>query len=294
MRRGFDPRAPRVLFTLKLKHPEQDFTMSQSARLRGIEMAFDDTGRGAPVVLLHGFPFNRTMWRGQVEALSATHRVIAPDLRGMGETSAPSAEAATMAEMAEDVSALLDELGVRQRVVLGALSMGGYVALAFCRKFPHRVRALVLADTRAQADDEEGKRKREETARRALSEGMTAVADAMLPKLLAPATREQDPALVERVREMILKTKPVGAAAALRGMARRPDQTDFLQRILAPALILVGSEDQITPPDDSEVLRREIRGSRLEVLDGAAHLSNLERPAEFNRALETFLGDIEP
>jgi pimeloyl-ACP methyl ester carboxylesterase len=183
---------------------------------------------------------------------------------------------------------------VRQRVVLGGLSMGGYVALAFYRRFPHRVRALVLADTRAQGDDEDGKRTREETARLALSEGMAPVAEAMLPKLLAPATHEQDPGLVERVRAMILSTKLIGAAAALRGMALRPDQTDFLPRILSPTLVLVGAEDKLTPLADSEVMRREIRGSRLEVLDGAAHLSNLERPAEFNRALKTFLADIEP
>jgi pimeloyl-ACP methyl ester carboxylesterase len=134
-------------------------------RVREIELAYDDVGAGVPVVLLHGFPFNRTLWREQVEALGGSYRVVAPDLRGHGETTATT-EPATMEEMARDVAALLDEMQIG-RPVLGGLSMGGYVALAFCRLFPRRVRALMLADTRAQADTEDGKRAREETAGRA-------------------------------------------------------------------------------------------------------------------------------
>lgn len=261
-------------------------------RVREIELAYEDVGEGVPVVLLHGFPFNRTLWREQVEALRESHRVVTPDLRGHGETTA-TAGPATMEEMARDVTALLDELRI-ERAVLGGLSMGGYVALAFCRLFPRRVRALLLADTRPQADTEETRRNREESARRALAEGMTVIADAMLPKLFAHTTHMQHPERVKRVREMILATKPEGAAAALRGMAARRDQTNFLANILQPTLIIVGGEDQITPPQDSEVMRREIRGSRLEIIEGAGHVSNLERPAEFNRALLRFLRDIQP
>lgn len=261
-------------------------------RVREIELAYDDVGAGVSVVLLHGFPFNRTLWREQADALADSHRVVTPDLRGHGETTATS-EPATMEEMARDVAALLDELKI-ERAVIGGLSMGGYVALAFYRLFPRRVRALLLADTRAQADTEEAKRGREETAERALSEGMTAIADAMLPKLLSHTTHMKEPAKVARVREMILKTKPVGAAAALRGMALRRDQTSLLANIFQPALVIVGSEDQITPPADSETLRREIRGSRLQVIEGAGHVSNIERPQEFNAALLKFLRDIQP
>ncbi|HEX8161306.1 MAG TPA: alpha/beta fold hydrolase [Pyrinomonadaceae bacterium] len=261
-------------------------------RARGIEMAYDEAGSGVPVVLLHGFPFNRTMWRDQVAALKDSHRVVAPDLRGHGETTVPT-EPATMEEMARDVAALLDELQIG-RPVLGGLSMGGYVALAFCRLFPRRVRALVLADTRPQADTEAAKLAREETARRALAEGMTPICDAMLPKLLSHTTHMKHPEAVERVREMILATKPEGAAAALRGMAARRDQTGLLADILQPTLVVVGGEDQITPPADSELMRREIRGSRLEVIEGAGHVSNVERPAEFNAALTKFLRDLQP
>ena len=266
--------------------------MRRTARVHGIEMAYDDAGSGAAVVLLHGYPFNRSMWREQSEALSQNYRVIAPDLRGLGETP-PSDEPATMAEMAREVAALLDELEIK-RVTLGGLSMGGYVALAFYRRFSLRVRALILADTRPQADTEQAQRNREEQAQKILKEGMQSIADDFLKKVLTPATLSEKPETVALVREMILKTAPQGAANALRGMAARPDQTAFLEQILAPTLILVGSEDQLTPPADAQLMHREIRGARLEIIEGASHLSNLERPAEFNLALERFLDALQP
>jgi pimeloyl-ACP methyl ester carboxylesterase len=264
------------------------------ARVRGIELAYEASGEGLPVVLLHGFPFNRTLWREQVEALRERYTVITLDLRGHGETPATTGDApATMEEMARDVSALLDELRIDVPVVLGGLSMGGYVALAFYRLFPERVRALLLADTRPHADTEEARLNRAETATRALREGMTTIADTMLPKLLAPATHAEHPQIVRRVRDMILQTDPQGAAAALRGMAVRADQTELLREISCPALIVVGSLDTITPPADAEVMQREIRGSRLVVIEGASHVSNVERPDEFNRAFEKFLGELD-
>jgi pimeloyl-ACP methyl ester carboxylesterase len=261
-----------------------------TARVRGIEVAYDDQGGGTPLVLLHGFPFDRSMWRGQARDLGATCRVIAPDLRGQGET--PLGDATlTMGEMAEDVAALLDGLGVG-RVVLGGLSMGGYVAFEFLRRFPRRVRALVLADTRPQADTDEARSTREETARRALSDGMAPIADSMLPKLLSANTREGRPDVVERVRAMMLGASPEGAAAALRAMAVRRDQTDLLPEIDVPVLILVGVEDPITPPSDAEAMAAKIKGSRLVRIEGAAHLSNVERPEEFDRALAEFVGGL--
>ena len=258
------------------------------ARVRGIEMAYDDTGGSGPaLVLLHGFPFDRSIWGSQAEALGGEFRVVAPDLRGMGETTSGVGDL-TIEAMAEDVAALLDELGLG-RVVVGGLSMGGYVAFEFLRKFPGRVRALVLADTRPQADTEEGRRAREENAQRALKEGMTPVVESMLPKLLAPATLGRGGGVVESVRASMLGTSPEGAAAALRAMAGRRDQTDLLPSVSVPTLILVGAEDAITPPADAEAMRAKIAGSRLTVLDGAGHLSNVERPEEFNRALLEFL-----
>ncbi|HEX8845717.1 MAG TPA: alpha/beta fold hydrolase [Pyrinomonadaceae bacterium] len=260
--------------------------------VRGIKMAYDDVGSGPPVVLLHGYPFNRSMWREQRDALAAGYRVITPDLRGHGATPATT-DSATMDEMAEDTAALLDELRIK-RVVMGGLSMGGYVALAFCRCFGLRVRALILADTRPQADTDEVRRNREQQAEKIQRDGMQAIADDFLGKVLTPATLAEKPEVVARVREMIVRTDPKGAVNALRGMAARRDQTDFLPEIIAPTLIIVGSEDRLTPPADAEQMHHEIRGSRLEIIEGASHLSNLERPAELNRALKSFLDELGP
>lgn len=259
--------------------------------VRGIEIAYDDVGSGPAVVLLHGYPFNRSMWSDQVEELRKNHRVIVPDLRGHGE-SAVTPGPATMESMALDVASLLESLNI-SRATIGGLSMGGYVALAFYRLFPLRVRSLVLADTRAQADTDEGKQNREQQAEKALREGLGVIADALLPKLLAPKTVTERPDIVRRLREMMLGTQPEGAASALRGMAVRMDQTSFLSRIISPTLILVGRNDAITPPTDSELMHKEIGGSRLQILDGAGHVSNLERAEEFNRAFIKFLNDVE-
>jgi pimeloyl-ACP methyl ester carboxylesterase len=259
--------------------------------VRGIEIAYDDVGSGPSVVLLHGYPFNRSMWRDQVVELQQHHRVIIPDLRGHGE-SAVTESPATMQRMAGDVASLLETLNI-SRATIGGLSMGGYVALAFYRLFPLRVRSLVLADTRAQEDTEEAKQNREKQAEKALQEGMEGIADALLPKLLAAQTVAKRPEIVKRVRKMIVETVPEGAAAALRGMAQRQDQTSFLSRIIAPTLIMVGSEDALTPVADAEVMHREIGGSRLQVIEGAGHVSNIENPEEFNKALVKFLRDVE-
>src|SRR5690242_1837860 len=256
-------------------------------RVDDIQLAYTDTGLGQPVVLLHGYPFNRSLWTEQVGALSNSYRVITPDLRGLGESdSRPGA--ATMNRMAQDVAELLDHLEV-SRAVVGGLSMGGYVALAFYKQFPSRVRALILADTRAQADTEEAKQTRAQQAEKAISEGMAGIADAMLPKLLTPETVSKHPEVVKRVRDMMLKTKPEGAAAALRGMAERDDQTELLAKIAVPTLILVGAEDAITPVADSEKMHAAIAGSRLVVIENAGHVSNFERTEQFNDALLSFL-----
>lgn len=260
-----------------------------SAQINNLKLTYTDTGIGRPVVLIHGYPFNRSLWTEQLIVLSTTYRVIAPDLRGFGESDAASGTA-TMNLMAEDVAQLMDHLKIPQAAI-GGLSMGGYVALAFYKQFPSRVRAFVLADTRAQADTEEAKQTRFQQAEKALSEGMPGIADAMLPKLLTPETVSKRPEIVRRVRDMMLKTKPEGAAAALRGMAERDDQTELLANITPPTLILVGAEDAITPVADSEKMHRAIAGSRLVVFENAGHVSNLERTEQFNDALLEFLNE---
>lgn len=275
---------------------------AKSARVRGIELAYTDSGQGTAVLLLHGYPFDRSMWRGQIEVLSAKgFRAVAPDLRGLGETSdklkfvAPEdqrqAEARrtnTMDDMARDAAALLDELKVNETVVCG-LSMGGYVAFEFAKLFPAKVRGLILAGTRAPADNEKEKQGRLAQIEQMLAEGMAPIAEATLPKLLAPRTLSEKPEVVARTREMILKADPRGAAAAQRGMAARRDYSEDLAEIRVPTLIMVGREDPIRPVADSEFMQRGIRDSRLEIIEDAAHMTNLEQPEVFNKTLMDFV-----
>lgn len=271
--------------------------------LRGIEMAYTDVGSGRVVLLLHGFPFDKSMWKEQIDFLQDTgFRAIAPDLPGLGETVAQtlvcgspderhrlkSVPPTTMDEMARCAAALLDELNVEAAAVCG-LSMGGYVAFEFAHLFPLRVRALILAGTRAPADNNKEKEVREQQAQRMLAEGMSFVTEATLPKLLAPRTLSEKPDVIARVREMILKADPRGAAAAQRGMALRRDYSADLDKICMPTLIIVGREDPIRPVADAELMHRGIRNSQLAILEDAAHMTNLEQPETFNHALLKFL-----
>jgi 3-oxoadipate enol-lactonase len=255
-----------------------------------VQLAYTDAGSGPAVVLIHGYPFNRTLWNEQVSALKSEFRVVTPDLRGFGESESTRGTV-TMNQMAQDVAQLLDHLGIRNAVI-GGLSMGGYVALAFVKLFSERVQALVLADTRPQADTDEAKKTRAQQSQKALAEGMAGITDAMLPKLLTPETVSKRPELVKRVRDMMLRTKPEGAAAALLGMSERDDQTQLLSQITVPTLIMVGRDDAITPLADSETMHRGIVGSRLEVFDHAGHVSNLEQTESFNEVLRTFLREV--
>ena len=261
-----------------------------TTRIDDIELAYDDVGVGHAVVLIHGYPFNRSLWTEQTDALTSRFRVVTPDLRGFGESDS-SEGPVTMNRMAQDVAELMDQLGIEQAVI-GGLSMGGYVALAFIKQFPSRVKALVLADTRAQADTEEGKQTRHQQADKALSEGMAGIADAMLPKLLTPDTVSKRPEVVKRVRDMMLKTKPQGAASALLGMAERDDLSDFISTIRVPTMIVVGREDALTPLADSEKMQSKIAPSRLVVIENAGHVSNLEQTEQFNFALIRFLDRV--
>ena len=252
-------------------------------------LAHADVGRGLPVVLLHAFPLNRTMWEPQIAALFGECRCIAPDLRGFGDS--PRSGPYSMDRYADDVVALLDALQI-DRAVVGGLSMGGYIALALWRRHRNRIRALVLADTRSGADNDEGKQKRGELIALAQSEGSSAVADRQVTGLLGKSTREKQPELVDRIRSIMAGESPDGIVGALEAMRNRPDSTPLLAGIDVPTLIVVGDEDVLTPPKEARVMHAAIRGSRLEVIPGAGHLSNLERPAAFNAALSDFVGSL--
>jgi 3-oxoadipate enol-lactonase len=276
------------------------------AAVRDVELAYIDAGEGPVVLFLHGYPFDKSMWSEQVEKLAANgFRAIAPDLRGHGETVAPtsvgeysdeahrlkSVPLSTMDDMARDAGALLDHLEVDQAVVCG-LSMGGYVGFEFAHLFPLRVRGLVLAGTRAPADNEQERAGREQQVQTMLRAGMVPISIATLPKLLAPKTLAEKPEVVKRVRKMITQSDPKGASAAQRGMAARRDYVADLDEIRAPTLIIVGREDSIRPVSDAEFMHERIANSRLEIIEDAAHMTNLEQPEKFNRALLRFLQEI--
>jgi len=258
-----------------------------TAFLNGISIGYDDEGSGEPLVLVHGHPFDRTLWRPQVERFRATHRVIAPDLRGYGETTVVPGK--TLLETyARDLESLLDHLGVGE-FVLGGLSMGGQIVMECYRLFPERIRGVILADTFAKAETGAGKRQRNEVADSLLRDGMDKYSEQFLPQMMAPANIARLPDVAAHVLDMMRTTSAEGAAAALRGRAERRDYVGLLSRVSVPTLVIVGSEDGFTPVSDAEFMHARLPHSALVVIDGAGHLPNLERETEFGEALAAFL-----
>lgn len=256
--------------------------------LRGAHLHYVDAGHGPDVVLLlHAFPLHAGMWSEQVHALSNGHRVLAVDFSGFGESTARAA-GSTLADHAADLLALCDHLRIPSAAIVG-LSMGGYVAFEVLRARPEFVRALVLCDTRATADTAEAAAKREAFAGEALERGVGWVAEQLLPKLLGP---HADLRLKNAVFAMIGQAKPDAVADAQFAMAARRDATDLLPAITCPTLVLVGSEDAITPPSDARAMAAAIPHARLHELHAAGHLSNLEARVGFNRALREFLDHL--
>lgn len=262
----------------------------RSLDVRGISIAYEDAGDGPAVLLIHGHPFDHTMWRPQIDALAVGHRVIAPDLRGYGQTTVV-AGVTLLEEFARDLAALLDALAVETVTVVG-LSMGGQIAMAFVQLFPARVAALVLADTFAQLDLPAQRTGRFETADRIVREGMERYAAELLPRMIAPASAQHHPEVAEHVSRMMRGTDPVGAAAALRGRALRQDYIPLLPRIDVPTLVLVGSNDEFTPVADAERMHAHLPNASVVVIDGCGHMPNLERPDEFNAQLQDFLASV--
>ncbi|MFC8268038.1 alpha/beta fold hydrolase [Streptomyces cinereoruber] len=259
------------------------------SRTATAETHYEDRGSGPVLLLVHGHPFDRTMWEPQLDRFSRTHRVIAPDLRGYGRSPLGASPGSTGLDVfAEDLVALLDHLGVEDCVLAG-LSMGGQIAMEFHRRHPGRVRGLVLADTFPAAETEEGKEARNAMADRLLAEGMRGYADEVLDRMVAPYNTHAAP----HVHRMMCATDPVAAAAALRGRAERPDYRASLAAATVPALVVVGRDDTYTPVSDAEETHALIPGSALVVVERAAHLPNLERPEEFDAALEAFLRSLE-
>jgi 3-oxoadipate enol-lactonase len=257
-----------------------------------VALAYRDTGgTGVPVALVHAFPLSSAMWERQVEALARRWRVVAPDLKGFGNSDAPEDPSRyTIDAFADELHALLGHVGVRSAVVVG-LSLGGYVALALQRRHPEAIRALVLADTRAESDAPAVIERRTKQQRQVRAEGTAGVAEALCGALLAPETRRSKPDVVARVRSL-MEQPPAGYVGALEAMKRRPDATPLLQGISVPTLVVVGEHDALTPPDAARRLQKAIPGARLVVVPGAGHLTSLEAPDAFNGALVEFLSGV--
>jgi 3-oxoadipate enol-lactonase len=257
--------------------------------VNGIDLGYDDIGTGLPVLFAHAFPLNRTMWAPQVSALVERCRCVSLDFRGFGDT--PAQGPFTMAQNADDMAGLLDQLRIDQVVVVGC-SMGGYASFAFWARHPKRVRALVLSDTKPGADTEEGRERRKQLIAVANNEGSTAVANLQIPSLVGKTTREKQPDTYDSVHRMMAQAKPEGIVGGLEAMMTRVDSTPLLATISVPTLIIVGEEDVPTPVKESRAMHRQIAGSRLEIIAQSGHLPNIERPAAFNHVLTEFLGAI--
>ncbi len=272
----------------KMATPDNMTTLA----LPGVDLALADHGEGRPLVLIHGFPMDYSIWAEQVQALASHYRVIAPDLRGFGHSSVTPGKV-TVQQWSDDLAAMLDALKIGEPIVLGGLSMGGYVAFRFFQAHRSRLAALILCDTKAAADTPQAAAGRLETAQRVEREGSRFLADAMLPRLLAPATLDGKPGVVDRLRQMILAGDPVGYAATSRGLAERPNFTPLLPRIDCPTLLIVGRQDAISTAAEMNAMARAIPHSRIVEIDGAGHVTPLEAPGEVSRALWEFLSELD-
>jgi pimeloyl-ACP methyl ester carboxylesterase len=257
-------------------------------------IAYEGRGHsGPPFLLVHGFPLDRTMWRGQIDALAQHARVVALDLPGFGASGAlaDGGRAYTMDAMAEHVIAVADALGF-DRFILGGLSMGGYVAFSILRKHRARVLGLALVDTRAEADTPDARRVRYEDAERVLAEGTGFLVDKMIPKLLAPRTIAERADLKNGVELMMRRAAPTAVAAGLRGLGDRRDVRAELAKIDVPTLVVVGAEDVITPPESARAMAQAIRGAQLAVIANAGHMAPWEQPEATNVALRKLIRKV--
>jgi len=262
------------------------------AFINDTNLAYTDHGVGLPVIFLHAFPLNRGMWDGDIAALLSEqhYRLVSLDWRGFGESDIPN-DISTMELFADDVAGLMDQLGIEKAVLCG-LSMGGYAAFAFLRKYPQRLSGLILADTKPSADTPEAQANRENVAQLAESKGTGAIADLQLPRLLSDYTRQYHPEVEIRVRQMIESATAQGIAAASRGMALRSDSSELLANIACPTLVIVGEQDVLTPPAIAQEYATKIVGAQYVVIPQVGHLSNLEQPDTFVSVVGGFLGSL--
>lgn len=255
----------------------------------GRDIAYDEAGSGDALLFIHGWPHDRTLWSAQLSGLPTFARCIAPDLRGFGDSLI--APPWTIDQFADDLDALLQSLGVRQAVICG-LSMGGYVALSMLRRHRARVRALILTSTRATADTDEAREKRMRLIEFVGANGVDALAGRQLKAMVGETTFTSRPDVLESLRTMMARAPRDGVVGGLHAMAARSDSTGLLAGIDVPTLVVSGSEDTFTPPDEMRALAGQIPNSRFEGIASAGHACPYERPAAFNHVVAEFLGSF--
>jgi pimeloyl-ACP methyl ester carboxylesterase len=255
----------------------------------GLEVAYDEAGHGLPLLFIHGWPHNRTLWGGQMSGLATQARCLAPDLRGFGRSSVM--EPYSIAQYADDLAALLDARGIERAVVCG-LSMGGYVALAMRRHHRSRLRALILVSTRATADTAEAREKRARLIAFVEEHGVDALAGRQLKAMIGTTTFESREGVREPLRQMMAGAPKAGVIGALRAMADRPDATHLLSTIDIPTLVVGGAEDSFTPPDELRAMAARIPHSQCELLASSGHVCAYERPGAFNHVVGEFLRSL--
>jgi len=263
--------------------------MKNERKIRGINLVYDDLGQGDVILLIHGQPFNRSMWKYQAEEFSKNHRLIIPDLRGYGETEITEGMV-LLDELALDLICLLGDLKIDKAVVIG-LSMGGQIALEMYKLAPGLFKSIVLADTEARAEDEQGYENRINLSKKILLDGMEKFTSERIRHFMCADTFNNKPEVVTHLTQMMITTNPAGSAAVQRGRAERKDYTPLLERIDFPALIIVGAQDEFTPIASAEYMYQQIRNSKMVIIENSGHISNMEQPEEFNKALKQFLED---
>jgi 3-oxoadipate enol-lactonase len=262
------------------------------AKVNHTEIAYETTGKGTPLVLIHGHPFDHTMWHPQVEAFSVSYKVITPDLRGYGKSSLPKMEGTKFEDYATDMLCLMDHLKVN-RFHLAGLSMGGQIIMEIFRQAPQRIKTLIFADTFAGLDTPDVKQGRYDTAARLENEGMAAYADEVISKMIRPAHVSSMPEVADHVIKMMKSTSPEAAALALRARAERIDYlTEVLPEINIPTLVIVGREDEFTPVAKAKELKENLQNCKLVIIEDAGHMPNLEHPDEFNKVVLDFLESV--
>lgn len=263
-------------------------------QLDEIILNVEERGSGPPLLLVHGFPLDHSMWLYQIEELAESFHVIAPDLRGFGESGGQDESILTMERFADDLDALIEALSVDEPVIYCGLSMGGYIAWEFWRRHRARVGGLVLCDTRAAADSPEAARTRLETADRVENDGTEGLALVMTEKLFCEKSRRGQVGVVEATRDVMASSAPVTVAAALRGMAQRSDSTNLLETLDVPTLAICGEHDSLTAPEEMRGMSERIRGCHFAAIADAGHLSPLENPKAVNAEILKWWETVSP